>query len=157
MVHVLLYLSRIEILHVSLRHNVAGPQNNVPSESSFATKSALFCQKNVCPFQILDLTLGMHTQLIKPFNMTPRSMSFVLDFCAKNSFSELSHCRGHSVSQTHVFLWNTAPCRQSYHIRHAKRDILRNTVYVEIFAVYESALFTRLSSDCKCKYQLNLI
>ena len=33
------------------------PQNNVPSESSFATKSALFCPKNVCPFQILDLTL----------------------------------------------------------------------------------------------------
>ena len=57
MVHVLLYLSRIEILHVSVRHNAAGPQNNVPSESSFATKSAPFGPKNVCPFQILDLTL----------------------------------------------------------------------------------------------------
>ena len=57
MVYVLLYLSRIEILHVSVRHNAAGPQNNVPSESSFATKSALFGPKNVCPFQILDLTL----------------------------------------------------------------------------------------------------
>ena len=32
-------------------------QNSVPSESSFATKSALFGKKNVCPFQILDLTL----------------------------------------------------------------------------------------------------
>ena len=43
--------------HVSVRHNAAAPQNNVPSESSFATKSALFGPKNVCPFQILDLTL----------------------------------------------------------------------------------------------------
>ena len=57
MVHVLLYLLRIEILHVSVRHNAAPPKNNVPSESSFATKSALFGPKNVCPFQILDLTL----------------------------------------------------------------------------------------------------
>ena len=57
MVHVRLYLSRIEILHVSVRHNAAGLQNNVPSESSFATKSALFGPKNVCPFQILDLTI----------------------------------------------------------------------------------------------------
>ena len=29
----------------------------MPLESSFATKSALFGPKNVCPFQILDLTL----------------------------------------------------------------------------------------------------
>ena len=57
MVHVLLYLSKIEILYVSVLHNAAGPQNNVSSESSFATKSALFGPKNVCPFQILDLTL----------------------------------------------------------------------------------------------------
>ena len=57
-VHVLLYLSRINTAYVSLRHyNAAARQNNVPSESSFATKSALFGPKNVCPFQILDLTL----------------------------------------------------------------------------------------------------
>ena len=46
MVHVLLYLSRIEILHVSVWHNAAGPQNNVPSESSFATKGALDTLQN---------------------------------------------------------------------------------------------------------------
>ena len=40
-----------------MRHNAAARQNNVPSESSFATKSALFGPQNVCPFQILDLTL----------------------------------------------------------------------------------------------------
>ena len=40
-----------------MRHNAAVRQNNVPSELSFATKSALFGPKNVCPFQILDLTL----------------------------------------------------------------------------------------------------
>ena len=56
-VHVLLYLSRIA--YVSVRHNAAARQNNVPSESSFATKSALFGPKNVCPFQILDLTLRL--------------------------------------------------------------------------------------------------
>ena len=50
MVNVLLYLSRIEILHVSVRHNAAGPQNNVPSESSFATKSALFGPQKCVPF-----------------------------------------------------------------------------------------------------------
>ena len=44
-------------VYVSVRHNAALPQNNVPSELSFATKSALFGPKNVCPFQILDLTL----------------------------------------------------------------------------------------------------
>ena len=43
--------------YISVRHNAAAPQNNVPSESSFTTKSALFGPKNVCPFQILDLTL----------------------------------------------------------------------------------------------------
>ena len=41
-------------------HNAAARQNNVPSESSFATKCALFGPKNVCPFQILDLTLYKH-------------------------------------------------------------------------------------------------
>ena len=58
-VHVLLYFSRIKILdnYVSVRHNAAARQNNVPSESSLATKSALFGPENVCPFQILDLTL----------------------------------------------------------------------------------------------------
>ena len=40
-----------------MRHNAATWQNKVPSESNFATKSALFGPKNVCPFQILDLTL----------------------------------------------------------------------------------------------------
>ena len=44
-------------VYVSVQHNATAPQNDVPSESSFATKSALFDPKNVCPFQILDLTL----------------------------------------------------------------------------------------------------
>ena len=43
--------------YVSVRYNAMARQNNVPSESSFVTKSALFGPKNVCPFQILDLTL----------------------------------------------------------------------------------------------------
>ena len=43
-----------------------GPQNNVPSESSFATKSALFGPKNVCPFQILDLTLALERHYTTP-------------------------------------------------------------------------------------------
>ena len=46
-----------------MRHNAAARQNNVPSESSFATKSALFGPKNVCPFQILDLTLHSFDRL----------------------------------------------------------------------------------------------
>ena len=60
-------LSRIFTAYVSVRHNAAAPQNNVPSESSFATKSALFGPKNVCPFQILDLTLiGVMLVSVKP-------------------------------------------------------------------------------------------
>ena len=69
MVHVhvvLLYLLKIEIL------NAATPQNNVPSESSFATKSALFGPKNVRPFQILDLTLSYCTLMIYHFMSNTR-------------------------------------------------------------------------------------
>ena len=56
-IYTVIFIKDWNTAYVSVRHNAVALQNNVPSESSFATKSALFGQKNVCPFQILDLTL----------------------------------------------------------------------------------------------------
>ena len=68
--------------YVSVRHDAAALQNNVPLESSFATKSALFGSKNVCPFQILDLTLYLYklpfTLLIKTISFSIQRMSCLI-------------------------------------------------------------------------------
>ena len=66
--------------YVSLPHTAAALQNNVPSESSFATKSALVGPKNVCPFQILDLTLSLYA-------------SFGQSAYCRNHYGRFSHLR----------------------------------------------------------------
>ena len=53
---------------------------------------------------------GMHTQIMTPFQMTPRSITqwpcdLDFDLRAKNSFFRLCCHRGHSVSQTHLDFW----------------------------------------------------
>ena len=66
---IVIFIKDWNTAYVSVRHNYAAArQNNVPSESSFATKSALFGPKNVCPFQILDLTLW-HIQTLSVFRL----------------------------------------------------------------------------------------
>ena len=51
-----------------------------------------------------DFIFGMHTPLMMPFQMTPRSMTCDLDFdlCSKNSFFGLCCRRGHSQCFTNT-------------------------------------------------------
>ena len=52
-----------------------------------------------------DFIFANHTQLVMPFQLTLKSMTFYVEFdlCNRNSFSGLCLRRGHCVSQTRVF------------------------------------------------------
>ena len=65
-----IFIKDLNTAYVSVRHNAAAPQNNVTSESSSATKNALFGPKNACSFQILDLTLQHERYFSRDFNVT---------------------------------------------------------------------------------------
>ena len=56
-----------------------------------------------------DILFGMHTQLMMPFQMTPRYLvTLILTFVLKIVFFRLCCLRGLSVSQTHVFYIHSA-------------------------------------------------